>query len=170
MPDAPHIEIRAVRPDDLAGLVALANLPGVRRGTLRLPFTGEAAVRSRFIDSSGVHNIVAVLDSRVVGQASLIPHHGRMAHVAEIFVAVHDDFTRRGIGRRLVAALLDLADDWLGLVRIHLTVMVDNAPAIRLYESLGFVREGTERAAVLREGRYVDCHAMARLRPPPALG
>ena len=40
------IDIRATREEDVAGLTELANLPGVRHGTLRLPFTGERFVRT----------------------------------------------------------------------------------------------------------------------------
>jgi putative acetyltransferase len=29
------------------------------------------------------------------------------------------------------------------------------------------VHEGTQRAFALRDGRYVDCHMMARLHPNP---
>jgi putative acetyltransferase len=64
-----------------------------------------------------------------------------------------------------MAALIDLADNWLGLHRIELTVYVDNAPAIHLYEKIGFVIEGTARDFALRGGVYVDVHTMARLRP-----
>jgi L-phenylalanine/L-methionine N-acetyltransferase len=59
--------------------------------------------------------------------------------------------------------MIDLADNWLGLHRIELTVYVDNAPAIHLYEKFGFVIEGTARAFALRGGEYVDAHTMARL-------
>jgi L-phenylalanine/L-methionine N-acetyltransferase len=168
MADAEEIVIRAPVPADLAGLTALANLPGVRHGTLRLPFTGEEFVRERFLRTDGnEHNLVALSGGEVVGQAALIRSSGRLGHSADVFVAVHDDHWGRGIGRRLMLALLELADDWLGLVRLQLTVNVDNARAIRLYESLGFEREGTQRASVLRAGVLVDALMMARLRPPP---
>jgi L-phenylalanine/L-methionine N-acetyltransferase len=170
MPTAPNeLAIRAPRPDDLAGLVRLVNLPGVRHGTLRLPFTGEADVRRRWIEPGpNVHPILGLLGDVVVAQAALIRHDGRRAHCGEVFLAVHDDHIRRGIGRRMAEALIDLADDWLGLVRLELGVDDDNAPAIALYEGLGFLHEGTNRAATLRAGALIDVRMMARLRPPPS--
>jgi putative acetyltransferase len=64
-----------------------------------------------------------------------------------------------------MVAMIDLADNWLGLHRIELTVYVDNAPAIHLlYETFGFVIDGTARASALRGGEYVDAHTMTRLR------
>ena len=86
-------------------------------------------------------------------------------------MGVHDAWTGQGIGTALLTALLDTADRWLGIWRVQLTVYVDNAPAIRLYERFGFEVEGTHRAYALRDGRYVDAHVMARLaRTEPAQG
>ena len=70
-----------------------------------------------------------------------------------------------GIGSAMMAALVELADDWLDLKRLELTVHTDNAPAIRLYRKFGFEVEGTLRANAFRGGVYVDAHAMARLTP-----
>ncbi len=55
----------------------------------------------------------------------------------------------------------DLADNWLGLRRLELSVYTDNAPAIRLYEKFDILVEGTARQFALRGGRYVDAHYMA---------
>ena len=38
---------------------------------------------------------------------------------------------------------------------------VDNLPAVRLYEKLGFAREGIVRDAVFVDGEYHDALAMA---------
>jgi putative acetyltransferase len=77
---------------------------------------------------------------------------------------VHDDFHRRGIGSRLLAALTDAADNWLNLSRLELAVYVDNAAAVRLYEKFGFAVEGTRRRDAFRDGAFVDSFVMARLR------
>lgn len=66
--------------------------------------------------------------------------------------------------------ILDLADRWLGLVRVELHVNADNDRAVRLYERFGFEKEGRLRANFVREGAYVDSFVMARLRPPPRFG
>jgi len=62
----------------------------------------------------------------------------------------------RGLGTEAVRLLLGYGFGYLGLRRVNLAVLADNAGAIRVYEKLGFVREGLERKAVLRAGRYVD--------------
>ena len=78
---------------------------------------------------------------------------------------VHPDMQGMGVGSALMAALLDLADNWLMLVRLELEVFTDNERAIRLYEKLGFEREGLKRMSAVRGGRYVDEYVMARIRP-----
>ena len=64
-----------------------------------------------------------------------------------------------------MAALLELADDWLMLERIELDVFSDNVRAQALYEKMGFVKEGLKRRSAIRKGRYADEYLMARLRP-----
>ena len=64
-------------------------------------------------------------------------------------------------------ALVDLADNWIGLRRIELTVNADNYGAIHLYERFGFEIEGTKRGDILRDGALVDCLMMARLKDAP---
>lgn len=78
-------------------------------------------------------------------------------------MAVHDDWHGRGIGGAFMRAAVDLADRWLNLSRLELTVYTDNTPAIKLYEKFGFEVEGTLRRYSFRDGAYADAYTMARL-------
>jgi len=49
------------------------------------------------------------------------------------------------------------------LKRLELTVYTDNAPAIALYEAMGFEREGLLRRYAFRGGTLIDALTMARL-------
>jgi putative acetyltransferase len=71
------------------------------------------------------------------------------------------------VGSALMAAMCEYADRWVGVLRLELTVYTDNAAAIALYRKFGFQVEGTLRGYALRDGRYVDALAMARLHPSP---
>ena len=59
------------------------------------------------------------------------------------FVAVAETARRRGIGAQLVAAAAYSAFIWPDIGLFRLTVNTSNAPALRLYDRLGFLRERT---------------------------
>ena len=173
MPSLPlpaSLVLRAARPDDAEGIAALANLPVYRRGTLRLPFQSVAETRA-FLEKRGSDNklLVAELDGVIVGNAGLTPFAGARAHAGGIGMGVHDDWRGHGIGNALLAALIEVADNWLGLRRLELNVFDDNAAAIALYRKFGFEIEDKYRAYALRDGMLRDSLAMARLAPPPPL-
>lgn len=159
------LTIRAREPSDWQEIAALLQLPQVRWGTLRLPFVSQEETRKWMEKpTEGQVGIVAMLDGKLVGSAGVTQYKGRRSHAGEIALCVHDDFHRRGIGSGLLATLVDVADNWLNLRRLELSVYVDNAPAVRLYEKFGFAIEGTRRQDAFRDGAFVDTYAMARLR------
>jgi putative acetyltransferase len=162
-----EIQIRAVEPTDTQALFDLYNCPNVIANTLQIPFRSVEYRREWLarIDPGG-HALVAVMDGRVVGHLGMhLEQNARRRDCAGIGMAVHDDFQGRGVGRALMTAIIDLAENWLGLRRIELTVYTDNLPAIHLYEKFGFVVEGTGHQYARRAGKLVDAHFMARLHP-----
>jgi len=179
----PQITIRAMRETDLAACTAIRNLPGVRWGTLARPYESVAYWKEQNAGRAAPNRfLVACAGDEIVGQIALQPSKApRRAHAALIGIGVHDDWQGKGIGTALFAALIDLADNWLGLKRLELTVYTDNAPAIALYRKFGFEVEATLRAETFRDGAFVDSYQMARLRgdlprdmssypaPPPRL-
>jgi putative acetyltransferase len=167
------ITIRRVRTSDAEGLAQLMSDPEVFGGLLQLPYPSIEGWRTRLAewDAPGRHDLmlVAEADARIVGSAGLHPASPslRRRHALGMGISVAKEWQRQGVGSRLMAALLDAADRWLGCLRIELQVYTDNVAAIALYRKFGFGHEGTHRAYALRDGRYVDSHAMARLHPDP---
>jgi putative acetyltransferase len=136
-------------------------------GTLQLPFPSVEKWRKRLAEPpEGLFSLVACVEDEVVGSLGLrtFPDRPRRRHAGEIGMAVRDDWHGKGIGTALMEAAVDLADNWLNLTRLELTVWTDNVQAIRLYEKFGFVAEGTLVGYAFRDGQYVDCLTMARLR------
>jgi putative acetyltransferase len=160
--------LRAAEPADAEAVTDIMRLPLVRHGTLRAPFTTTAEnAHLAAPEDNAAKAIVAVADGTPVGIASLMPGKNRRAHVGEIaLLAVNDAWHGQGIGRALLHALLDIADNWLNLRRLQLGVLADNHPAIQLYQNAGFIIEGRKRADVFRAGAYADILLMARRKGP----
>jgi RimJ/RimL family protein N-acetyltransferase len=104
---------------------------------------------------------VAEADGRVVARLSIArDQHPASYHVADLGMMVAPGYRRQGIGR----ALLEKAVEWAraaGVRKLELHVFPHNEPAIKLYESFGFEREGYRKAHYRRGGEYVDAILMA---------
>jgi putative acetyltransferase len=158
-------QIRAFEPTDAEAIHEIFSCPKVIANTMQLPWRSLEQRRDWLSQRRTTgHFLMAVIDGRVVGNLGLdaagIP---RRSHVATMGMSVHDDFQNRGVGKALMTAMVELADNWLGLRRIELEVYTDNAPAIHLYEKFGFVIEGTGRDYARRPGGFTDAYYMARL-------
>ena len=168
------ISIRRATPEDASGLAALMADEAVYGNLLQLPHPSEAAWRERLEakPSNGDIQLLAIAQGQVVASAGLHGNiHIRRRHAMHLGMAVAGPAQGKGVGSALMAALIDYADRWASVLRIELTVFSDNARAIALYKKFGFVQEGVFRAYGLRDGRYQDTLAMARLHPhPPTAG
>lgn len=166
-----EIVIRRMEPTDAEGIALTFRDRGVAFGTLQNPYPSIADWQKRLAgnDPHAHYGFVALASGKVIGHAGLhrATPNARRAHVWDLGIAVSDAWQGRGVGTRLMETLIDLADHWLGALRIELTVYGDNARAIALYERFGFVAEGRHRAHSLREGAFVETLSMARLHPNP---
>lgn len=168
-----ELSLRRPRPDDAAAMAALMSHPEVQPWLLQLPHVSAESWRQRFSTPADVQSadlqLLAFDGERLVGSAGLHTWGTaqRRRHVMSLGMGVLPAAQGQGVGKALMQALVTQADDWLGVLRLELTVFCDNARAIALYQRFGFETEGRHRAYALRAGRYVDCFAMARLHPNP---
>jgi RimJ/RimL family protein N-acetyltransferase len=167
--------IREAVPGDAAALVALAQAVGAEPEAWLIADDSwrGAADERRYLKALRRHLHAAVFvaedDGKIVGRLSVArdPHPASF-HVADLGLMVAAAHRRRGAGR----ALLDRAVEWAREARVRkleLHVFPHNDPAIALYESFGFVREGYRRAHYRRGAGYVDAILMAYwVEAPPA--
>ncbi|HUG14925.1 MAG TPA: GNAT family N-acetyltransferase [Thermomicrobiales bacterium] len=160
------VRVRAFELTDVESIQRLYSDPSVAAMTLQVPYQSREDIAARFAPDPNIRRLVAEVDGHVVGDAGLELHQRRRRHVGSIGMAVLEAFRSKGVGSTLLAALLDLADNWHALYRVELDVYTDNAPAIRLYEKFGFEIEGLHQAYAVRQGSFVDAYTMARLRLP----
>ena len=161
--------VRRAEPSDAEGIASTFRSRQASMGTLQNPYPSIAQWTERLGRNATLNYVlVAVAEDLVVGHAGL---HGnenpRRAHAWMLGMSVRDDWHNRRVGTRLMESLIDLADNWLGALRLELTVYVNNEHALKLYRRFGFEIEGTHRAYSLRDGQYTDTYAMARLHPRP---
>jgi putative acetyltransferase len=162
------LNIRPIKIEDAKYINEMRIMDGVRENIMGI--TSERISRSEgFINSltSNDHLFVAEVEKdgfkKVVGNVGMhVSSANRTRHCAEIGIMVHSDFQGKGIGKKLLNKVIDLADNWLMLVRLELSVYVDNEKAINLYKSLGFEIEGIKKYAAIRNGKYEDQYIMAR--------
>lgn len=168
--------VRAFEDGDAETVVRLLGAPHEPLRELRRRWGGT--------DPSARALVVQVGDE-VVGFGTLhAPARTRARWVGEIAVMLHDH-APDAAGETLLSALVDLAEGWLGILRLQTTVPVDDKRAIALLRDHGFGIEGVARAATLRHGTLVDVFYVARVaddlpwrrltaedvaqRPPPQL-
>jgi phosphinothricin acetyltransferase len=122
--------------------------------------------RRQWLDARGPRHpvIVATADGHVVGWGSLNPFSPRRAYqyVADFSVYVERDWRGRGVGRRMLERLIDLAREH-GYHKMVLSTFPTNTLGVALYERLGFQRVGIYREMGLLDGRWVDTLIMERI-------
>lgn len=161
-----EVIIRPIRHIDTDDMYDLFRHPLVARTTLQLPSQEINATKRRVeTQVKGGHRLVAELGGKVVGNITMFQSDNpRSRHKASMGMMVHPAYWGKGIGSRLMAAIIDLADNWLNVQRLELEVNTDNPAAVRLYRKFGFEIEGTKRWHAFGDGRLADSHFMARLR------
>lgn len=164
--------IRPVRKEDAEGLNEMRRTPEVAYNMLAIPSERIQGTED-FIAGLGPnsHQFAAVTAGgreKAIGMVGLnVSASPRLRHSASLGIMVHQDYQNQGVGAALMRTALDLADNWLMLVRVELGVYTDNERAIHLYEKMGFEVEGTRRKAAIRNGTYVDELVMGRIRNVP---
>ena len=168
------ITVRRAIPDDAAAYARIMGDPSVFPGLMQMPHASEDFWRARLVESvaPGKTDLLLVAladDGEVMGSCGMHPTGPslRRRHAVVVGISILGSWQGRGVGSALMTALCDYADNWMAVLRMELTVFVDNAPAIALYRKFGFVIEGTFKGYALRDGQFVDVHAMARLHPRP---
>ena len=122
------------------------------------PNVAEMARRRDAVLAAGLPHLVAVLDGAVAGYACAGPYRNSL----ETTVYVDPDMQGRGVGRALMAILIERCAN-LGY-RQMIAVIGDSAnqPSIKLHEAVGFRHVGLLRAVGHKHGRWLDSVFMQR--------
>jgi ribosomal protein S18 acetylase RimI-like enzyme len=156
--------IRRLGSDDAASfrairLEALKANPELLRSTFELENRLDVAWFAGRLEDT--HVVGAFRDGELVGTAGFLIQQGQPnAHKGRLFgMYVRSSSRNLGIGRLLLNAVLDIAREHVEL--IQLSVVRENQPARRLYESAGFLEFGVETKASKYRDKYYDEALMA---------
>ncbi|MDX1375483.1 MAG: GNAT family N-acetyltransferase [Burkholderiales bacterium] len=163
----PRVEVRAARHADLDAIQRIYAhhvLQGLASFEEQAPDVDEMRRRFDEIAARKLPYLVGCVDATIAGYAYCAPYRARSAYryVLEDSVYVDPAQQRRGVGRALLAALIERATA-LGYRQL-IAVIGDSAhaPSIGVHADAGFLRVGTLRSVGFKFGRWVDTVIMQR--------
>ena len=145
--EALHGYLEALNDDDHPGLLHRSELPSIEQ---------EREFIQRFHNGGG-HLIFLVDGERILGCAELTlgkaPYRN---HCATLGINLIKEARSKGHGTAMITALHDWARAQPHVDRIQLEVFSTNPDAVKLYERLGYVREGRRQGAIKRDDAFID--------------
>ncbi len=147
------VRLATYRPEDKEALVSMYASMSPEAITWGLPPYDRARIERWTSDLTNNITLLARLGERVVGHLQMyrFPFERRKG-VADLFIYIHQDFQNLGLGTLMMRKAIEVAKE-RGFHRIGLTVVADNLRAIKVYEKVGFKKEG-----IARETFYGDDH------------
>jgi len=94
------------------------------------------------LDYSKVMPLLAFVKDHVVGSASLHFFEGPKRHVGEVRMFLAKDFRKRGLGMKMIKALIDLARKQ-GMGILQAEVIAEQTKVVKAFEQLGFKSQTT---------------------------
>jgi L-amino acid N-acyltransferase YncA len=163
--------VRDARDEDIGAIQAIYAhhvLHGTASFEEEAPSVDEIARRRADVLARGMPYLVAEVDSSVVGYSYASPYRARPAYRFSIenSVYVQHGRVRGGVGRALLAALIERCEQ--GPWRQMIAVIGDsaNAASIGLHANLGFRNVGTFTDVGFKFGRWLDSVLMQRALNP----
>jgi RimJ/RimL family protein N-acetyltransferase len=166
--DGARVLLRPLTPGDRQSLIDLfAVISEDERRYFRTNVKDSGIVGSWVdnLDYDRVLPIVAVIGDRIVGDATLHFHDGPSRHIGEIRIFLAKDFRHRGLGVRMLNALIELAKR-RNMYILEVEVVNDQPEIIRAFQNVGFVLKSvSQEYFMLPDGELRDlAHLVLRLR------
>ncbi|BCP55670.1 phosphinothricin acetyltransferase [Kaistia sp. 32K] len=178
-PAADDLRIRPVAADDLAAITAIyrhAVLHGTASFEIEPPSEAEMRRRYDALLQGGHPYLVATTGDELLGYAYAGPYRPRAAYRSTVEDSIYlaPGAQGRGLGRRLLQALIEAATEAGFRQMIGVIGDSQHQASIRLHASLGFRPVGIFEKVGWKHGRWIDSVLMQRplgdgMSTPPSL-
>lgn len=118
----------------------------------------------KFLQDDNKLLVITVADGRIVSMSHVeCGAKRRTQHVAYMGISILPDYRGNGLGTEIMQVMIDWATEHPLIEKLSLEVWSNNAPAIGLYEKMGFIEEGRKvRQLKYADGSYDDMVCMYR--------
>ncbi|MGB9175934.1 MAG: GNAT family N-acetyltransferase [Methanoregula sp.] len=165
----PGALLRPWRQEDAPSLARHANNPrvsGCLRDLFPSPCTIDDAHRFIAMATGPIHGLLLAIEvqGEAVGGIGIQPLTDVYRGTAEIGYWLAEPFWGKGMVTGAVRAVVPVAFEKTGVVRIQAGIFANNPASMRVLEKCGFVREAVHRNAITKHGVVMDEVMYVRFR------
>jgi RimJ/RimL family protein N-acetyltransferase len=164
------IKLRALTETDIPKTLVWNNQDDIKDMYAGHPFPINLEMEKEWYDKITRSNIpitvfgIELVDEKRLIGLSFLKNINFIHRKAEFAIFIGDEKVRgKGYSKDATIQTLKFGFLELGLNRIFLNVLITNDKAIRLYENIGFVKEGVIRNSTFKRGIFLDEFVMGML-------
>ena len=138
--DGKRILLRPLLADDKQALLGLFDGAGTDDRSLMRNDVRDPALVASWTDKINYKQVlplVALVNDRIVGDATLHFRQGPGRHIADLRIFLARDYRRCGLGSAMLRSLIDLARK-MGLQQLVAEIVADQVKVINAFRQLGF--------------------------------
>lgn len=160
--------LRIPTKEDAKGIIEYLNIIGGESDFITFganEFTLSVEAEEEYIERNNsmenCKNVLTIINDEIVGIASISSmQKERMQHNGTLGISFRKKYWGMGLGNEVMSYLIEWAKSNNITKKISLLVREDNERGIKLYEKLGFEREGLLRKDICVHGIYYNTIAM----------
>ncbi|MGL4656755.1 MAG: GNAT family N-acetyltransferase [Sarcina sp.] len=161
-----NLIIRPIVLDDAQAICNIRKMDKVITNIMASKSESPQTIRFRInAMSEGESWYVAEFEDKVIGMVALNQYpYPKKRHVGTIAIMVDENYHSKGVGKKLMERIIEIADENVMIKRLELTVFEGNENAINLYKKFGFKIEGKREMSINIDDKYISEVFMGRLR------
>lgn len=158
-----RVQLREIEEEDLETIVMWRNDPEILKwlfSYLPLSMSKQRMWYKTYVEDDAQQIFVIEVEKTAVGTVGL-DHIDYRNQRAELGILIDKNWQKKGIGRETLNLLIEFAWNEMNLRKIKALVLAENAAAVKLYKSCGFVEEGVLKEEVYKNGEFKNVIVMA---------